>query len=538
MNEENNELPKGWVWTTLSNMATINPRLDISKIPESTLVSFVPMAAVEAVTGRIDTSTQRRFDEVKRGFTSFQEGDVLFAKITPCMENGKSAVARSLSSGIGFGSTEFHVLRPSLGIDSQLLYYYVAQESFRQTARAHMTGSAGQLRVPAAFLVDMSYPLAPISEQHCIVAAIEQQFTRLDAGIAALRRAQTKLKRYRAAVLKAAVEGKLTEAWHTEHPATEPASTLLEHILKERRAKWEANLRDKGKDPAKAKYVEPAKPDTENLPGLPEGWCWATVEQVNEYIVDCLHSTPRFKESGFLCVDTNCIKPGRIVFEKVRYVDEATFIERNRRMKPQKNDVMFSREGALLGVAVRVPDNLEICLGQRMMIFRLSQYVDARFYENVLNSSIFRSQYHHEITGTASPHLNIQDIRESVIPLPSLFEQQIIVAEVESRLSIVEKLENVMEANLKRAERLRQSILKEAFAGRLVPQDPNDEPASVLLERIRKERDRRKKETATNGRYVRVSNEPVKIDLEGMQQVELWENEPDTREGCHYMVGG
>jgi type I restriction enzyme S subunit len=274
------ELPKGWVWTTLSNVATINPRLDISALTDSTLVTFIPMAAVEAGTGQLNTSTQRQLDEVKRGFTFFREGDVLFAKITPCMENGKSAVARSLSSGIGFGSTEFHVLRSSLGINPQLLYYYVSQESFRQTARTHMTGSAGQLRVPAAYLANVPYPLAPTNEQQHIVSAIEQQFTRLDAAVAALKRTQIKLKRYRAAVLKAAVEGKLTEEWRAEHPATESASQLLERILKERREKWEADLRAKGKDAAKVKYVEPAQPDTEDLPELPEGWCWVTVEQL------------------------------------------------------------------------------------------------------------------------------------------------------------------------------------------------------------------------------------------------------------------
>lgn len=231
-------------------------------------------------------------------------------------------------------------------------------------------------------------PLAPFKEQ---------QFTRLDAGVVALRRAQSKLKRYRAAALKAAVEGKLTEAWRVEHPTTEPASMLLERILNERCAKWESDLRVKGKDPNKVKYVEPAKPDTESLPELPEGWCWATVEQVCEYIVDCLHRTPEFRESGFLCIDTNCIKPGRIVFEKVRYVDEDTFIERKRRMKPKENDIMFSREGALLGVAVRVPSNLEFCLGQRMMIFRLNQCMYASFYEKILNSSVFRSQYLREV---------------------------------------------------------------------------------------------------------------------------------------------
>jgi type I restriction enzyme S subunit len=107
--------------------------------------------------------------------------------------------------------------------------------------------------------------------------------------------------------------------------------------------------------------------------------------------------------------------------------------------------------------------------------------------------------------------------------LPPLAEQEQIVSEVEQRLSIVTQLEAIVEANLKRAERLRQSILKEAFAGRLVPQDPNDEPASVLLERIRKEREGQKKVATGNGRYIKVSNEPVQIDVEGTRQVELWE---------------
>ena len=363
----------------------------------------------------------------------------------------------------------------------------------------------------------MEIPVPPVPEQHRIVAAIEQQFTRLDAGIAALRRAQTKLKRYRATVLKAAVEGKLTEAWRAEHPTTEPASLLLERILVERRAKWEADLKAKGKDSAKVKYVEPAKPDVESLPELPDGWCWATVEQVCEYIVDCLHSTPIFRESGFLCIDTNCIKPGRIDFEKVRYVDEDTFIERNRRMKPKENDVMFSREEALLGVATRVPSNLEFCLGQRMMIFRLNQSVNASFYEKILNSSVFRSQYLQEITGTASPHLNIQDIRKFMISLPPLIEQQIVAAEVERRLSIIEELANVTQASLKRAERLRHSILKEAFASRLVPQDPNDEPASVLLERIRRERNGQKNETSIK-KHLLKAPEPVKLNETGTRQ--------------------
>ncbi len=527
MNVENNQLPEEWVWTTLSNVVAINPKLDISALPDSTLVSFIPMAAVEAGTGHLDTSTLRRLEEVKRGFTSFQEEDVLFAKITPCMENGKSAVARSLSSGVGFGSTEFHVLRPSVGIVPQLLYYYVAQESFRQTARAHMTGSAGQLRVPAAFLADMSYPLAPFSEQRRILSAIEQQFTRLDAGVAALRRAQAKLKRYRAAILKAAVEGKLTEAWRTEHPTTEPASVLLERILKERRARWEADLRAKGKDPAKVKYVEPAKLDKENLPELPEGWCWTVLDQLITYLRNGLSQKPESSPPGHRILRINAVRPMKVNLDEVRYL---SLSEKDAKGYFLDNgDILFTRYNGsleLLGVAGKVRDCFvptlhpdKLIRVKTVLAEPLSSYIE-------LASNVGASRTYIESkarTTAGQTGISGSDIKQMPVPLPSLTEQEQIVAEIEQRLSVVSQLEAIVEANLKRAERLRQSILKEAFAGRLIPQDPNDEPASVLLERIRKERDGRKKGAVSNDRYVSVANEPVQIDLEQVRQVELWE---------------
>jgi type I restriction enzyme S subunit len=147
------------------------------------------MSAVEAETGRMNPDDTRQLGEVKRGsYTAFQEGDVLFAKITPSMENGKSAVAEMLTSGIGFGSTEFHVLRPVVGVESTFVRYYVVQEVFRRAARGHMKGTAGQLRVPADYLKSVPFALPPTEEQRRIVAAIEEQFARLDAGIAALER--------------------------------------------------------------------------------------------------------------------------------------------------------------------------------------------------------------------------------------------------------------------------------------------------------------------------------------------------------------
>ena len=151
---------------------------------------------------------------MKKGYTPFQDGDVIFAKITPCMENGKYALATGLHGGRAAGSTEFHVFRPKLELDSKYLLHFLFTPELRSRARLNMRGAAGQLRVPAQFFNDAQIPLPPLDEQRRIVAELETQLTRLDASVTALKRVQANLKRYRASVLKAACEGRLvpTEA--------------------------------------------------------------------------------------------------------------------------------------------------------------------------------------------------------------------------------------------------------------------------------------------------------------------------------------
>jgi type I restriction enzyme S subunit len=388
----------------------------------------------------------------------------------PCIIIGRKgaagAVHLSRTPCWPIDTTYFTQPPPELSLE----YIYVILRSLNLQSLDRSTAIPGLNRDD---LYAQRIPLPPLPEQRRIVAEIEKQFTRLDAGIAALKRVQANLKRYRASVLKAACEGRLAP----QDLADEPADRLLARILTERRAKWEAE------HPGK-KYVEPAAVVTDGLSELPEGWSWASVEQACDRIVDCLHSTPVFSDEGRLCVDSNCIEPGRIVLERARYVDESTFEERNRRMTPLEDDVVFSREGALLGIAVRVPVNLPFCLGQRMMIFRPSAVMLGRFFEHVLNSSVFRSQYRVLVTGTAAPHLNIGDIRLLAVPVPQLSEQHRIVADVERRLSVVAELEATVAANLARAGRLRQAVLKRAFEGRLVAPDADDEPADMLLARI------------------------------------------------------
>ena len=152
------ELPDGWAMTTLGEACLINPRFFTEPVEDDRELSFLPMAAVEAGTGRIDLSRTRLFADVRKGYTRFSEGDVLFAKITPCMENGKIALAKGLTNNCGCGSTEFHVLRPHKGISGGFLMFFLFQDAFRREAQGHMAGTAGQLRVPTGFLEEAPLP--------------------------------------------------------------------------------------------------------------------------------------------------------------------------------------------------------------------------------------------------------------------------------------------------------------------------------------------------------------------------------------------
>ncbi len=354
MSDRTNNLPKGWVDTPLGEIVYLNPRWMDHEPMDSDLVSFIPMAAVEAGSGRLDSSIRRPWNEVNKGYTRFQEGDVLFAKITPCMENGKYALATGLLCGRGVGSTEFHVLRPVDEVEGKLLLYFLLQGGVRIEARLRMKGAAGQLRVPPEFLEELNFPLPPGHEQRRIVAEIEKQFTRLEAAVAALIRVQANLKRYRAAVLKAAVEGRLvpTEAAlaRAEGRSYEPASELLKRVLAERRPRWEADqltkFRASGKEPRddnwKAKYKKPIVPDTSNLPSIPDGWTWVTVEQ-SSWLVQYGSSAKTSEELGGIPVlrMINITSDGRLNLEELKCLPEnhAEFPD----LLLQAGDLLFNR---------------------------------------------------------------------------------------------------------------------------------------------------------------------------------------------------
>jgi type I restriction enzyme S subunit len=326
----------------------------------------------------------------------------------------------------------------------------------------------------------LKVPVAPLNEQGRIVAKIEELFSDLDAGVAALKRAKANLKRYRAAVLKAAVEGKLTEEWRAKHPANESASDLLARILKERRQKWESEQLTKfaaaDKEPPsnwREKYIEPTPPVTKGLRELPDGWCWASINQIAECLDNQripVNKAERANRTGDV--------PYYGANGLVGYIDDFIFDEPL--VLVVEDETFVGREKPFSYLITG-----KAWVNNHAHILRSTSATTTEF----LNYALMFYPFIPMTTGTtARRKLTKQRLLEAPFALPPLNEQVEIAQAIEVRLSNVDYTDASIDASLVRSSRLRQSILKHAFEGKLVPQDPKDEPASTLLTRLAENR--------------------------------------------------
>jgi type I restriction enzyme S subunit len=441
----------------LSEAVAVNPKIDRTQLADDTPISFVPMAAVGAADGHIDTSTVRPYAEVKKGYTHFRENDVLFAKVTPCMENGKMAVARKLKNGMGFGSTEFHVLRPREGVDPHYVYYFVSSQTFRKEAARHMTGAVGLRRVPSAFLEAAGIPLPALDVQREIVAELEKQFSRLDEAVANLQRVKANLKRYKASVLKAAVEGRLVETEATlarrEGRTYETGEQLLQRILEERRAKWAG----------RGKYKEPESPRIEHTFDLPEGWAWATLGHLSLSVKDGPHYSPKYAEEGIPFISGGNVRPEGIDFTSTKYITKELHQELSKRCKPEVGDLLYTK-GGTTGIARVNTDPREFNVWVHVAVLKLAEPIDRFYAQHALNSQHCYRQSQEYTHGVGNQDLGLTRMVWITVPLPPQAEQTRIVAEVDRHLSIVREVEAEVDANLQRAQALRQATLAKAFA--------------------------------------------------------------------------
>ncbi|HCC0306761.1 TPA: restriction endonuclease subunit S [Legionella pneumophila] len=397
---------------------------------------------------------------------------------------------------------------PSL-LDAKFLEAFIRSHEAQLAIDTMKTGiSDSGLNLTHGRFAELRIPFAPLNEQKRIVAKIEELFSELDNGIAALKTAREQLKVYRQSILKHAFEGKLTAKWREENPdKLETPEQLLDRIQKERDARyqqqldeWKASVKDwetkskKGKKPIKPRKQKLEigdSTDFEDLCSLPVQWKWVLLNELSEHIVDGTHHTPTYTDAGVPFISAKDIRDFKVDFINTRYIDATQHQELIKRCKPRKNSVLLTKSGTIGRVAL-IEEEREFSLFESVANIPLLEGVEGYY---VAWSIYFQVDTHFgakKQKGVAVRHLHLEDIRRLPVPLPSSAEQRAIVQKLEGIFSVVDKNKQVIDNELRRAESLRQSILKKAFTGKLVPQDPTDESASELLGRIRAEKEQQK----------------------------------------------
>ena len=409
MNElisEKNSVPKGWIQTELSHLAALNPKLEKNSIDPKLEVSFVPMRCVEELSGRINLSNTRKFEDVRKGYTYFQNHDIIFAKITPCMENGKIAMPDGLKNGIGYGSTEFHVIRlADPKISRKFYFYYFIQTDFRKKAKSEMKGTAGQLRVPTDVLSKKLIPMPPINEQKRIVSKIESIFAQIDAAkqqlellVSQMTSASGSLAQLKSSILKQAFDGNL---------ASQDSDN-----------KYDANK-----------------------------WIVAKLEDITLFSKNGFTGRPNENNHGIPRLGIETITNSNSVFintSKCKFIDIPS--HRLDNYLAQKNDLFFCRQNGnknYVGKCCIFIDNIrDTIFSDSLILFR----VDCdKIYPNYLayfvNSVSGRNQIERYCSTTAGNYsINGTNLKKILIKFPSITEQKKIVAKLESIFGNIDTL--------------------------------------------------------------------------------------------------
>jgi type I restriction enzyme S subunit len=365
-------------------------------------------------------------------------------------------------------------------------------EAFVAKVKAKARGGAMN-NVSLEDLKNLLVYIPPIPEQERLIFKIEELFSSLDKGIESLKTAQAQLKVYRQAVLKWAFEGKLTEDWRKHESSIKSADNLLSEIKKEREEFSKINK-------VKIKPIkELSDSELSDLPKLSDGWKWINIDAISEHEKHSIKAGPfgsSLKKEFYVAEGYKIYGQEQVIsgdaYMGDYFVNEDKYQELfSCRIKPF--DVLISLVGTI-GKVLILPHNAQSGLiNPRLIKISLNQkYYNPLFFKYYFESSFLRSIYKQNAHGATMDVLNLGIIQVLPFPMCSLKEQEQIIQEIESRLSVCDKIEESITTSLLQAESLRQSILKKAFEGKLVPQDPNDEPASVLLERIKAERGKNK----------------------------------------------
>jgi type I restriction enzyme, S subunit len=470
------EIPNWWRWTTLKRLGDTKPRNDA---PDDTKSSFVPMTLIPAAYGQMACHEERLWGEIKKGYTHFKNMDVVMAKITPCFENGKSAVMYGLTGGFGAGTTELHVFRrTSDAVLPEFVVIYLKTTGFISRGIPAMTGSAGQKRVPSDYFASSPFPLPPLAEQKRIVAKVDELMALCDRLEAQQKERETRhstlarasLARFadeptpanlqflfhksydikpadlRKSILTLAVRGKLV----LQDPNDEPATKLLERIqkLKERLIRERAIRRQ-----------ETDSIDCGSAPfPIPQSWVWTRLGEIGDW--GSGSTPPRgnhdLYDGGITWLKSGELNDNLALAGSAETVTELALKTGSFR-RNQPGDVLFAMYGATIGKVAILAE--PAVTNQAVCGCTPFEGVSNRYLFNYLVSQ--RAAFHEASEGGAQPNLSKVKVVAFPFPLPPLAEQKRIVAKVEQLMALVDELEAQLAASRGAGEQLLAGIVAE-----------------------------------------------------------------------------
>jgi type I restriction enzyme, S subunit len=472
--EKSCELPEGWEWTRLGNIAEINPR---NNAEDDLEVSFIPMSLITtSYCGAHDQET-KKWREIKAGYTHFADGDIAVAKITPCFENSKAAVFNGLENGLGAGTTELHVARPyGDTINRRYVLLYLKAPQFLIVGQKKMTGTAGQKRVPKDFFERNPLPLPPLSEQHRIVDKVDelmvlcdqleqqtedsitahqtlvetllatlteskdaeefaQNWSRVAEHFDTLFTTEDSIDQLKQTILQLAVMGKLVP----QDTSQEPASALLRRIATEKARQVEV-----GKI-KKQKPLPPISDDGKPFE-LPQDWEWVRMAEVASF--ENGDRSSRYPNDSDLVRDgvpffgAKDMIDGTLRFDNdLRLISEKKFSELSNGKLCHKDFVILLR--GMVGKMALFNESEEYSTGfinAQMLIIRLLERSMSEFFNIFFASSFFQSDISKKITGTAVKQMPARALIDLIVPIPPITEQHRIVAKVEELMALCDQL--------------------------------------------------------------------------------------------------
>jgi len=432
-------VPEHWEVKRGRFLMQVNPASDVlRKLTPETEVSFVPMDAVGEYGGlRLDDS--RALGDVGAGYTEFQDGDAVVAKITPCFENGKGALALELVNRAALGTTELHVLRASRDLDRRYLFYWTISPTFRRCGEAEMYGAGGQKRVPPEFCKNFIYSCPPLPEQRAIADFLDRETGRIDTLVAKKRELIARLKERRAALITRAVTRGLDPA---------------------------AKLKDSG---------------VAWLGMVPERWEVKPLKRrVAVPVTDGPHETPDFFDEGVPFVSAEAVSGGSIDFEKIRgYISRQDHERYSLKYHPMLHDIFMVKSGATTGITAIVETEEEFNIWSPLAVIRCGKDADAYFILNFMRSRNFREAIELGWSFGTQQNIGMNVVENIPVALPPLPEQRAIADYLDRETGKLDRLTASVEAAIERLSEYRAALITAAVTGKIDVREANAERSSV-----------------------------------------------------------